>query len=128
MTQSGHRGRNVLAFKSCRGPRRRTHATTPVHHVFGGAAVWPLAAHAQQQALPVVAFLRTGSTDTNARNVAAFRKGLNETGYVEGQNVTASAVFTGCMSALSPDQAAWRRPHVTQSGLGPLPVLFLNPI
>ena len=56
--------------------------------VFGGAAVWPLAAHAQQQALPVVAFLRTGSADTNARNVAAFRKGLNETGYVEGQNVT----------------------------------------
>ncbi|MGB8557146.1 MAG: ABC transporter substrate-binding protein, partial [Pseudolabrys sp.] len=56
--------------------------------VFGGAAVWPLAAHAQQQTLPVVAFLRTGSADTNARNVAAFRKGLNETGYVEGQNVT----------------------------------------
>jgi putative ABC transport system substrate-binding protein len=55
--------------------------------VFGGAAVWPLAAHAQQQALPVVAFVRTGSADTNARNVAAFRKGLNETGYVEGQNV-----------------------------------------
>ena len=44
--------------------------------VFGGAAVWPLAAHAQQQALPVVAFLRTGSADTNARNVAAFGKGL----------------------------------------------------
>ena len=56
--------------------------------VFGGATVWPLAAHAQQQTLPVVAFLRTGSADTNARNVAAFRKGLNETGYVEGQNVT----------------------------------------
>ena len=56
--------------------------------VFGGAAVCPLAAHAQQQALPVVTFLRTGSADANARNVAAFRKGLNETGYVEGQNVT----------------------------------------
>ena len=56
--------------------------------VFGGAAVWPLAAHAQQQALPVVAFLRTGPADTNAPYVAAFRKGLNETGYVEGQNVT----------------------------------------
>jgi putative tryptophan/tyrosine transport system substrate-binding protein len=38
--------------------------------------------------MPVVAFLRAGSADTNARNVAAFRKGLSETGYVEGQNVT----------------------------------------
>jgi putative ABC transport system substrate-binding protein len=54
--------------------------------VFGGVAVWPLAAHAQQQAAPVVAFLRTGQP--SARNLAAFRKGLNETGYVEGQNVT----------------------------------------
>ena len=54
----------------------------------GSAAAIPLAAHAQQQTLPVVAFLRTGSADTNARNVAAFRKGLNETGYIEGQNVT----------------------------------------
>jgi len=53
----------------------------------GSAAAVPLAAHAQQQALPMVVFLRTGSADTNARNVAAFRKGLNETGYVEGQNV-----------------------------------------
>ena len=38
--------------------------------------------------MPVVAFLRTGSADIESPNVAAFRKGLNETGYVEGQNVT----------------------------------------
>jgi putative tryptophan/tyrosine transport system substrate-binding protein len=56
--------------------------------VFGGAAVWPLAARAQQQALPAVAFLRTGSANSNAGSVAAFRKGLNESGYVEGRNVT----------------------------------------
>ena len=52
------------------------------------AAALPLAVRAQQPTLPVVAFIRDGSPDTFVRQVAAFRKGLNETGYVEGQNVT----------------------------------------
>jgi putative tryptophan/tyrosine transport system substrate-binding protein len=56
--------------------------------LLGAAAVaWPLTVRAQQPALPVVAFLRTGSPDGSARFVAAFNKGLNETGYVDGQNV-----------------------------------------
>jgi len=54
----------------------------------GGVAMFPLDARAQQPALPVVGFIRDGSADADARNVAAFRKGLNEAGYVEGQNVT----------------------------------------
>jgi putative tryptophan/tyrosine transport system substrate-binding protein len=66
------------------GKMKRREFTT----LLGGAAAWPLAARAQQPAMPVVGLVGGGGGDVSTRYVTAFHKGLNETGTIEGQNAT----------------------------------------
>ena len=72
----------------------------------GAAATWPLAARAQQLAMPVVGFLYPGAPELSTGIVAAFRKGLGETGFVEGRNVAVEFRFAYNDNARLPELAA----------------------
>jgi putative ABC transport system substrate-binding protein len=65
--------------------------------LLGGAATaaWPLAAHAQPAAMPVVGYLNSGSPDSDTSRLTGLRQGLNETGYVEGQNLVVEYRWAG---------------------------------
>src|SRR5262245_17889300 len=76
------------------GPQREGHMASYIERrkllaTLGGAAAWPLAARAQQPVMRTVGYLspRSSDTDTENNNLAAFRRGLNETGYIEGENL-----------------------------------------
>jgi putative ABC transport system substrate-binding protein len=72
----------------------------------GGAAAWPLMARAQQRALPVIGYLSSQSADSTPHLVAAFRRGLNEVGYVEGQSVSVEYRFAQNQNSRLPELAA----------------------
>src|SRR4051812_50221078 len=61
--------------------------------LIGGAVAWPLAARAQQPTMPVIGFLYSGVPELSVGIVAAFRKGLAETGFVEGRNMAVEFRF-----------------------------------
>jgi putative tryptophan/tyrosine transport system substrate-binding protein len=107
----------------------------------GGAVTWPLAARAQHTAMSVIGWLGSGSPDAFASQVAAFRKGVNETGFVEGQNVAIEYRWAEGDYDRLPELAAGLVHHpvaviLTSGGIRPalaaktatstIPIVFLN--
>src|SRR5262245_5524662 len=89
---------------------RSLNETARVHHAArrlgGSAATWPFAASAQQPAMPVVGLLHPGWPDSYAQALAAFQKGLNELGFVDGQNLVIEYRWAGNEYAQFPSLAA----------------------
>src|SRR5262249_3575180 len=99
MTPSGHSAHttlrwNVVSSRRCMNdPQPEGHMASYIERrkflatLGGAAAAWPLAARAQRPAMPVVGILQAGWAETNPNTASAFRKGLSETGYLDGQTV-----------------------------------------
>src|SRR6476469_8454427 len=93
-------------------PNRRGHMANHLGRrkflaTLGGGAVWPLAARAQQGAMPVIGILAMAAPEANAIRLRAIREGLRTTGYVEGQNVKVeyrwAELHTGRLPAVEAD-------------------------
>jgi putative ABC transport system substrate-binding protein len=87
------------------------------------AAIWPLAARAQQPTMPVIGFLYPGVPELSTGIVAAFRNGLNETGFIEGRNVAIEFRFAyndnSRLSELAADLAGRRVAVIVTPGSTP---------
>ena len=99
----------------------------------GGAAAWPIAAQAQQpRAVPVVGWLSTRNSETDANVLPAFRRGLNKQGYVEGRNVTIEYRWSDTqddrLPALAADLVRRQIAVVAAAGAAPLVVRVVQAI
>src|SRR5262245_42748058 len=103
-----NRARDRNSFDSSRPRRRgdRVRRREFITLIGGAAAAWPLAARAQQAVMPVVGFVYPGVPELSTGIVAAFRKGLNEAGFIEGRNVTVEFRFAYNDNARLPELAA----------------------
>jgi ABC-type uncharacterized transport system substrate-binding protein len=89
--------------------------------LLGGAAAWPLAARSQQAALPVVGYLNFGSPESDASRLTGLRRGLNQSGYVEGRNLVIEYRWAGNqadrLQALAADLVQLRVAVIVSPGL-----------
>jgi len=96
--------------------KRRTFIT-----LLGGATAWPLTARAQQPALPAIGYLNFGSPESDAPRLTGVRRGLNQTGYVEGRNLVIEYRWAGNQAdrlpALAADLVQLRVAVIVTSGL-----------
>src|SRR4051794_26567427 len=100
--------------------------------LLGGAAAWPAVARGQQPpTMPVIGYLHSGSPEVNAAALAAFRKGLGETGYVEGRNVSIEYRWAQSEYDKIPELAAdliRRRVAVIATPAGVVTTLAIKPL
>ena len=89
----------------------------------GAAAVWPLAARAQQPAMPVVGYLNNGSPESDASKLTGVRRGLNQSGYVEGRNFVIEYRWAGNqpdrLPALAAELVRLQVPVIVAAGVLP---------